>query len=112
MHHNFLINTVFIDDDALMVKLKWTKGKNLGLSLIYLGIMVFFQMLIIALAQYGMKIGSRPITVLVSIGAILATFYCVLIRFESDTTMTEYRNTHQYKHRKKRKQNTKPFFLR
>jgi NADH:ubiquinone oxidoreductase subunit 6 (subunit J) len=90
-----------------MIKLKWLKGKNLGLALIYLGIMTLFQVLFIMLAQFGMKVGSRPITILVPIGTILATFYCVLVLFESNTTMSEYRNRHQYKHRRKKHRGSK-----
>lgn len=83
-----------------MIKLQWLRGKSLGLAMIYLGIMSFFQLIFIALGQYAMKVGSRPITVLVPIAVIMATFYSVLVNFETNTTMNEFRSTHQYKHKK------------
>ena len=83
-----------------MIKLNWLRGKSLGLALIYLGIMGLFQIIFVAIAQYGMKVGSQPISILVPIAVILATFYCVLALFESGTTMNEYRNVHR-QHQKK-----------
>jgi hypothetical protein len=83
-----------------MIKLNWLRGKSFGLALLYLGIMGLFQILFITVAQYGMKIGSRPITILVPIAVILATFYCVLVIFESYTSMNEYRSSHTLKHSK------------
>ena len=83
-----------------MIKLNWLKGKSFGLAIFYLGAMGLFQICFIALAQYGMKVGSRPITILVPIAVILATFYCVLAIFESNTSMNEYRSSHTLKHSK------------
>lgn len=85
------------------IKLQWLRGRSLGLAMIYLGTMSFIQLLFIALGQYAMKVGSRPITVLVPIAVILATFYCVLVNFETNTSMNEYRNTHKYKHKRSKK---------
>ncbi|MHA1602760.1 MAG: hypothetical protein ACTSVL_09080, partial [Promethearchaeota archaeon] len=73
------------------MKLNWTRGKNLGLALIYLGIMGIVQVIFIAIAQYGMKIGSKPITILIPLAVAFATFYSVIIIFESKTSITEYR---------------------
>ncbi|MCF2139839.1 MAG: hypothetical protein K9W44_07285 [Candidatus Lokiarchaeota archaeon] len=86
-----------------MVKLNWFRGKSLGLALIYLGIMGIYQLLFMVLAQYGLQIGSRPIIILVPIGVILATFYSVIILFETNTTMIQYRQKMKYKNKKKKK---------
>ena len=83
-----------------MIKLNWFRGKSLGLALIYLGAMGLFQICFIALGQYGMKVGSRPLMILIPIAVIFATFYSILIIFESNTSMSEYRNTHKFKHSK------------
>ena len=57
------------------IKLNWTQGKNLGLSLIFIGIMGIVQAIFIAVAQYGMDVGASYITILIPIGAVIATFY-------------------------------------
>ncbi len=92
-----------------MIKLQWLRGKSLGLAMMYLGIMGIFQLLFVALGQYAMQVGSHPITILVPIAVIITTFYCVLVNFESHTTMNEFRNTHKFKHSKKKGKVKKSF---
>ncbi|QEE17698.1 hypothetical protein DSAG12_03536 [Promethearchaeum syntrophicum] len=83
------------------IKLNWIKGKNLGLSLIFLGMMTLLQVLFILIAQYALSIGSIYSVILVPIGVIIATFYATLVIFESKTEMSQYRGNFQ-----KRKQKT------
>jgi len=85
----------------------WTKGRNLGLGLIFLGIMSLLQVLFILIAQFGLSIGSIYSVVLIPIGAIIATFYSTLVIFESRTEMSQYRGNFQKRHQKKRKRSTK-----
>lgn len=92
-----------------MVKLNWTRGKSLGLAFIYFGVIGFFQILFMILAQYQMQIGSKPIIIIVPIGVIFATFYSVIILFESNTSMMEYRNKHKYQKKSSRKKGSKAF---
>lgn len=84
-----------------MIKLNWFRGRNLGLSLMYLGGMVLFQIIFIAIAQYNMEIGSRPVTALIPLGVALAMFYSILIIFEARTSMQDYRS--KRRHGKKNK---------
>ncbi len=85
------------------IKLMWLKGKNLGLGLIFLGIMTLLQVIFIVIAQYGLNIGSKFAVVLIPIGVIIATFYAALVIFESRTEMSQYRGNFQKKHQKSRK---------
>lgn len=83
------------------IKLNWVKGKNVGLALIFLGIMGILQVIFIIIAQYALEIGSIFVVVIIPIGVILATFYGVIVIFESRTEMSQYRTTHKT-HRKKK----------
>ena len=94
------------------IKLNWTRGKSFGLALIYLGIVGFLQVIIILIAQYGMKIGGNPLVVFIPIGVILATFYSIIVTFENLTSISEYRKTHKYKKGKKKKKGQKAEKLR
>ncbi len=89
------------------IKLNWAKGVNLGLSLIYLSIMGFFQIIFIIIAQYGLKVGSQYTVIFMSFGAILATFYSIIILFESQTSMKEYRSKRQNRGYGKKKKKSK-----
>ncbi len=62
------------------------------------------QVLFIFIAQYAMQIGSAPLTILVPIGVIGATFYSTIVVFESSTTMSQFRDTHIYAKYTKKKQ--------
>ncbi len=42
-----------------------------------------------------MHIGSKPIVILIPIGVILATYYSLLVLFESTTLVSEFRKVHQ-----------------
>jgi hypothetical protein len=78
------------------IKLNWTRGRNLGLALIFLSIIGLTQVVIIAIAQYGMKIGSRYLVIFIPIGVTLALFYSVIIYMESRTTIAKYRETRPF----------------
>ncbi|MHA1674551.1 MAG: hypothetical protein ACTSYI_13110 [Promethearchaeota archaeon] len=86
-----------------MVKLNWTRGASLGLASTYLGIMGFIQVIFMVIATYGMQIGSRPVIIIVPIGVIIASYYSVIILFEANTSMTQFRNTHKYKKKTKKR---------
>lgn len=88
-----------------MVKLNWFRGKSLGLSLIYFGIMGLFQIIFMVIALYGLQIGSRPILILVPLGVIFATLFSVIILFESNTTKLQNlkKNPHKGKKRRSKK---------
>ncbi len=88
------------------IKLMWLKGKNLGLSLIFLGVMTLLQVLFILIAQYFLSIGSIFAVILIPIGVIVATFYATLVIFESRTEMSQYRGNFQKQHKKTRKRVT------
>ncbi|MHA1612203.1 MAG: hypothetical protein ACTSYU_09160, partial [Promethearchaeota archaeon] len=92
-----------------MVKLNWTRGKSLGLAAIYLGIMGFIQILFMVIAIYGMQIGSRAVIIIIPIGVIIATYYSVIILFEANTSMVQFRNTHKYKKKGKKRKSKKKF---
>ena len=86
------------------IKLMWLKGRNLGLGLIFLGVMTLLQVLFILIAQYALSIGSIFVVVLIPIGVIIATFYATLVIFESRTEMSQYRGKiqkRQFKSKKK-----------
>ncbi len=87
----------------MVIKLQWVRGKSFGLALIYFGIMGLFQTIFIILGQYGMHIGSKPIVILIPIGIILATYYSLLVLFESTTKVSEFRKIHQTGLKKKKK---------
>jgi len=88
------------------IKLMWLKGKNLGLSLMFLGLMFLLQVLFILIAQYSLNIGSIYAVILVPIGVIVATFYATLVVFESRTEMSQYRGNFQKQHKRTRKKVT------
>jgi len=88
------------------IKLMWMKGKNLGLGLIFLGVMTLLQVLFILIAQYALNIGSQFAVILISIGVVVATFYATLVIFESRTEMGQYRGNFQKKRQKSRKKVT------
>ncbi len=88
------------------IKLMWMKGKNLGLGLIFLGVMTLLQVLFIIIAQYILNIGSIIAVTLISIGVIIATFYATLVIFESRTEMGQYRGNFQKRKQKSRKRST------
>ena len=92
------------------IKLNWTKGKNLGLAMIFLGIMGLFQVLFIALAQYKLRVGSLYVVSLIPIAIIIATFYSLIIIFESNTSMASYRSKHKYGKKSKFSLVKSPFF--
>ncbi|UYP45114.1 hypothetical protein NEF87_001399 [Candidatus Lokiarchaeum ossiferum] len=95
----------------MVLKLQWNRGKSFGLALIYLGIMGLLQIIFIAIGQYGMHIGSRPIVILIPIGIILATFYSLIVLFESTTSVVDFRKIHQSVSKKSKKKTTqKPGF--
>lgn len=95
----------------MVLKLQWNRGKSFGLGLIYLGIMGLLQVIFIAIGQYWMNIGSRPIIILIPIGIILATFYSLIILFESTTSVVDFRKIHQSGSKKSKKKVTqKPGF--
>ena len=75
-----------------MIKLNWTRGKNLGLALIFLGVMGLVQTIFIAFGQYQMGVGSIFIAILIPIGIIFATFYSIIVIFESGISMNSYRS--------------------
>ena len=81
----------------------WLKGRNLGLALIFLGVMTLLQVLFILIAQYALNIGSIFAVILIPIGVIVATFYSTLVIFESKTEMSQYRGNFQKRHQKSRK---------
>ena len=89
------------------IKLMWVKGRNLGLAMIFLGIMSLLQVLFILIAQYALSIGSIYSVVLIPIGVIIATFYATLVIFESRTEMSQYRGNFQKRYQTKRKRSTK-----
>ena len=88
------------------IKLMWMRGKNLGLAMIFLGVMTLLQVLFILIAQYSLNIGSIYAVVLIPIGVIVATFYATLVVFESRTEMSQYRGNFQKQHKKARKKVT------
>ena len=75
-----------------MIKLNWTSGKNLGLSLIYIGVMGLVQVIFILIAQFAMNVGSIYAVIFMPLGAILATFYSIVIIFESQRTVSKFRS--------------------
>ena len=85
------------------IKLIWTKGRNLGLGLIFLGVSCLLQVLFILIAQYALSIGSIYSVVLIPIGVIIATFYATIVIFESRTEMSQYRGNFQKRNQKSRK---------
>jgi len=85
------------------IKLMWMKGKNLGLGLIFLGVMTLLQVLFILIAQYALNIGSIFAVVLIPLGVIIATFYATLVIFESKTEMSQYRGKLQKRQFKSKK---------
>jgi len=85
------------------IKLQWMKGRNLGLGLIFLGVMTLLQVIFILIAQYGFSIGSLYVVALVPFGVILATFYSTLVLFESRTEMSQYRSKIQRRPQKSKK---------
>ena len=92
------------------IKLQWMKGRNLGLGLIFLGVMTLLQVIFILIAQFGFSIGSIYVVALVPFGVILATFYSTLVLFESRTEMSQYRSKIQkrpQKFKKKKKDTNK-----
>jgi len=92
------------------IKLNWIKGRNLGLALIFLGVMTLLQVLFILIAQYALNIGSIFAVILIPIGVIIATFYATLVIFESRTEMSQYRGKlqkRQYKSKKRAKNKNK-----
>jgi len=88
------------------IKLMWMRGKNLGLGLIFLGVMTLLQVLFILIAQYALNIGSIFAVVLIPIGVIVATFYATLVIFESKTEMSQYRGKIQKRQFKSKKRAT------
>ncbi len=88
------------------VKLNWKKDQSLGLALMYLGIMGILQIIFMFIGQYWIQIGVKPIIILIPIGVIAATFYSVIVIFESSTTMADYRNTHKFTSKKKKNTGT------
>jgi len=92
---------------ARMVKLNWSKGKNLGLALIFLGIIGLTQVIFITIAQYGLSIGSPYFVIFIPLGVTLALFYGVITIFESSTSMAKYRGARQFS--TKNTKNSAPF---
>ena len=90
-----------------MVKLNWSRGNSLGLAFIYLGILGFIQIIFMVIATYGMQIGSRPVIIIIPVGVIIATFYSTIILFEANTSMVQFRNTHKYKKKVKKRTSKK-----
>jgi hypothetical protein len=88
------------------IKLMWMRGKNLGLGLIFLGVMTLLQVLFILIAQYALSIGSIFAVVLIPIGVIIATFYATIVIFESRTEMSQYRGKIQKRQYKSKKRAT------
>jgi hypothetical protein len=86
------------------LKLNWMRGKNIGIAFIFLGIMGLLQVIFVAIAQYGMQIGSLYVVVLIPIGVILACFYSIIVIFESSTSMSKFREKRVFI--KKKKKNT------
>jgi hypothetical protein len=83
------------------IKLNWTRGRNLGLALIFLSLIGFLQVIFIIIAQYGMKVGSQAIVIFVPMGVTLALFYAIIIIFESKTSISKYREARTYLQKKK-----------
>ena len=83
------------------IKLNWTRGRNLGLALIYLSLVGFIQVIFIIIAQYAMKVGAQAIVVFVPLGVTLALFYSIIIIFESKTSISKYREARTYLQKKK-----------
>ena len=83
------------------IKLQWTRGKNLGLALIFLGVMGFVQVIFVTIAQYAMEVGALYYTFLIPIGVTLALFYSTIVIFESSTSMQKYRSSRTYTKKKK-----------
>ena len=83
------------------IKLNWTRGRNLGLALIFLSLIGFLQIIFIIIAQYAMKVGSQAIVVFVPLGVTLALFYAIIIIFESKTSISKYREARTYLQKKK-----------
>lgn len=66
------------------IKINWTNGKFLGISLFYLGIMGLTQALIfIPIGQYLINVGSLYVVILLPIGISLAMTYATQILYES-----------------------------
>ena len=84
------------------IKLNWTRGRNLGLALIFLGVMGFVQIIFMIIAQYAMKIGSRYAVIFVPIGVTLALFYAIIILLESRTSIVKYREARAGTQKKKK----------
>lgn len=85
------------------IKLNWLRGQNLGLALIFLAITGFTQVIFIIIAQYGMKMGSLYFVIFIPIGVVLALFYSIIIIFESQTTMSRFRENHPHSQKKGQK---------
>jgi hypothetical protein len=73
------------------IHLNWSRGRNLGLALIFLAVVGFIQVIFIIIAQYAMDVGVQYYVILIPIGVTLALTYSVIIVFESRTSMDKYR---------------------
>jgi len=72
--------------------------------------MGLFQVIIITIGQYSMGVGSRYAVVFMPLGAIISTFYAIVILFESTTSMKQYRRKKHYHKKKRRKKDMKGYF--
>ena len=89
------------------IKLNWTKGKNVGLAMIFLGIMGLLQVIFILIAQYAMEVGALYVTVIIPIGVIAATTYAVIMLLESSTSMSNYRSARKFMQKRDSKKTSK-----
>jgi hypothetical protein len=66
------------------IKINWTNGKYLGMSLLYFGIMGLTQALIfIPIGQYVINVGSLYVVIMLPVGITLAMTYSTQILYES-----------------------------
>lgn len=65
------------------IRIKWIKGKFLGLGLMIIGFCGLFQVIYILIAQYVFLIGSVFAVILIPIGATIGLILASVIIFES-----------------------------
>jgi hypothetical protein len=70
----------------MSMELNWTKGKNLGLAMIIFSLSLFYQIIIISIAEYAYLIGSPVVMVLIPLGATIAIAYSVSMIFTGNLT--------------------------
>jgi hypothetical protein len=65
------------------IKIRWTSKEYFGIGLLLLGMSGIFQLYFIFIGQYVLAMGSHIVVILVPIGIWVASFFALIIIFES-----------------------------